>query len=65
MRLSDPGRKCDLGSPVRETCTPGSEWGDGYKGPGRLGEDTASKGAAPVKLREGYRSKTCPYPPCD
>jgi hypothetical protein len=63
MRLSDPGCKCDLGSPVRETCTPGSEWGDGYKGPCRLGEATASKGAAPARLRKGYRSKTCPYQP--
>ncbi len=32
MPLSDRDRKCDLGSPVRETCTPGSAWGDGYKG---------------------------------
>jgi hypothetical protein len=29
---------------VREICTPGSEWGDGYKVPCRLGEATDSKG---------------------
>ena len=63
MRLSDTGRKCDLGSPVQETCTPGSEWGDGYKGSCRLGEATASKGAALARLRKGYRSKACPYQP--
>src|SRR5947208_17175649 len=65
MRLSDPGRTCDLGSPVRETCTPGSEWGDGYKESCRLGEATASKGAAPARLRKGYRSEACPYQPHD
>src|SRR5439155_11682165 len=63
MRLSDPGRTCDLGSPVRETCTPGSEWGDGYKESCRLGEATASKGAASARLRKGYRSEACPYQP--
>ena len=63
MPLSDRPRKCDLGSPVRETCTPGSAWGDGFKVPCRLGEATASKGAAPARLRKGYRSKACPYQP--
>ena len=29
---------------MREICTPGSEWGDGYKVPCRLGEATDSKG---------------------
>jgi hypothetical protein len=48
MRL---GCECDLGSPVQEICTPGSAWGDGYKELCRLGEDTASKGAAPARLR--------------
>ena len=43
--------KGDLGSPVQEICTPGSEWGDGCKGPSRLGEGTALKEAAPVRLR--------------
>src|SRR5262249_7306628 len=63
-RLSDGGGKCDLGSPVRENCTPGSARGDEYKEPCRLGETTASKGAAPVRLRKGYRSKARPYQPC-
>src|SRR5262249_30327971 len=63
MRLSDRDRKCDLGSPVREICTPGSEWGDGYKGSCRLGEATASKGAAPVRLSKGYRPTAGPYQP--
>ena len=63
MPLSDRPRKCDLGSPVRETCTPGSEWGDGYKESCRLGEATASKGAASARLRKGYRPKACPYQP--
>jgi hypothetical protein len=49
---------------VREICTPGSAWGDGHKEPCRLGEATASKGAAPARLRKGYRSKACPYQPC-
>jgi hypothetical protein len=48
MRL---GCECDLGSPVQEICPPGSAWGDGYKELCRLGEDTASKGAAPARLR--------------
>jgi hypothetical protein len=61
--LKRQGRECDLGSPVRAICTPGSEWGDGHKGPCRLGEGTASKGAAPARLRQGYRSKACPYQP--
>ena len=65
MRLSDTGRKCDLGSPVREICTPGSEWGDGHKAPCRLGEATVSKGTAPARLRKGYRSEACPYQPYD
>src|SRR5262245_22462203 len=64
MRLSDRDRKCDLGSPVREICTPGSERGDGYKAPCRLGEATASKGAALARLRKGYRAEACPYQPC-
>ena len=63
MRLSDTGRKCDLGSPVREICTPGSEWGDGHKAPCRLGEATVSKGTALARLRKGYRSEACPYQP--
>src|SRR5881396_366103 len=49
---------------MREIRTPGSAWGDGYKGPCRLGEATASKGAAPARLRKGYRSEACPYQPC-
>jgi hypothetical protein len=63
MRLFDRNCKCDLGSPVRETRTPGSTWGDGHKGPCRLGEDTGSKGPAPARLRQGYRSEACPYQP--
>jgi hypothetical protein len=63
MRLSSTGHKRDLGSPVRETCTPGSEWGDGYKAPRRLGEATVSKGTAPARLRKGYRPEACPYQP--
>src|SRR5262244_928160 len=63
MRLSDRDRKCDLGSPVRDICTPGSERGDGYKAPCRLGEATASKGAALARLRKGYRAEACPYQP--
>ena len=63
MRLSESDRKCDLGSPVREICTPGSEWGDGHKAPCRLGEATVSKGTAPARLRKGYRSEASPYQP--
>ena len=64
MRLSEAyGRKRDLGSPVREICTPGSAWGDGYKAPCRLGEGTGSKEPAPARLRKGYRSEACPYQP--
>ena len=48
---------------MQEICTPGSAWGDGYKEPCQLGEDTVSKGTAPVRLRKGYRSKACPYQP--
>ena len=48
---------------MREIRTPGSAWGDGYKEPCRLGEDTAPKEAAPARLRKGYRSKACPYQP--
>ena len=55
--------KGDLGSPVREICTPGSKWGDEHKGPCRLGEATDSKETALARLRKGYRSKACPYPP--
>ena len=53
MPLSDRPRKCDLGSPVRETCTPGSAWGDGFKVPCRLGDAPVSKGPpgqAPQRL---------------
>ena len=57
------GCECDLGSPVREFRTPGSEWGDRYKAPCRLGEATVSKGTAPARLRKGYRSEACPYQP--
>ena len=63
MRLSDTGRTCDLGSPVREIRTPGSAWGDGHKVPCRLGEATVSKGTVRARLRKGYRSKACPYQP--
>src|SRR5438874_6281899 len=62
-RLTRLGCECDLGSPVQENCTPGSAWGDGYKEPCRLGEGTAPKEAAPARLRQGYRSKACPYQP--
>src|SRR5262245_52581982 len=62
-RLTGTGRECDLGSPVREICTPGSAWGDRTKAPCRLGEATVSKGAAPARLRKGYGSETCPYQP--
>ncbi len=54
MPLSDRYRKCDLGSPVRETRTPGSAWGDGFKEPCRLGEghclERGSSGEAPQRL---------------
>src|ERR1700739_21088 len=49
--LTRLGCECDLGSPVQETCTPGSAWGDGYKESCRLGEGTAPKEAAPARLR--------------
>src|ERR1019366_4447062 len=55
--------ECDLGSPVQEICTPGSKWGDEHKGSCRLGQATVSKEAALARLRKGYRSKACPYPP--
>jgi hypothetical protein len=61
--LTRPGCECDLGSPVREICTPGSEWGNRYKEQRRLGEGTVAKATAPVRLRTGYRSKTCSYQP--
>jgi hypothetical protein len=58
MPLSDRPRKCDLGSPVREICTPGSEWGDGYKVPCRLGDAPVSKGTA----RPGSAKANAPRP---
>ena len=58
MPLSDRPRKCDLGSPVRETCTPGSAWGDGFKVPCRLGDAPVSKGTA----RPGSAKATAPRP---
>ena len=61
--LTGYGSECGLGSPVREICTPGSKWGDEHKGSCRLGEATVPKEAALARLRKGYRSKACPYPP--
>jgi hypothetical protein len=61
--LTGGGCECDLGSPVREICTPGSAWGDRSKVPCRLGEGTGSKEPAPARLRKGYRSEACPYQP--
>jgi hypothetical protein len=57
MRLSEAhGRKCDLGSPVREICTPGSAWGDEHKALRRLGEALARKG----QLQRGSAKATAP-----
>jgi RNA-directed DNA polymerase len=43
---------------VQEICTPGSEWGDGFKAPCRLGEATDSKG----QRRRGSAKATAPRP---
>jgi len=43
---------------VREICTPGSAWGEGYKVPCRLGEATDSKG----QPRRGSAKATAPRP---
>jgi hypothetical protein len=41
----------------------GSERGDEYKRPRRLGEGTEVKASATVRLRKGYRFEARPYPP--
>src|SRR5215471_93952 len=55
--------QCHLGSPVRETCTPGSAWGDENKRPCLLGEASARKRLRPQGSAQATVVKTRLYQP--
>src|ERR1022692_1041551 len=55
--------ECALGSPLREICTAGSDWGDESKKSCRLGEASGAKAPSAARLRKGYRFKARLYRP--
>src|ERR1039457_6983748 len=57
--------ECALGSPLREICTAGSDWGDESKKSCRLGEASGAKAPSAARLRKGYRFKARLYRPFD
>src|ERR1035441_10892280 len=46
--------ECALGSPLREICTAGSDWGDESKKSCRLGEATGAQGPAAGRVRQRH-----------
>ena len=52
-----------MGSPLREIRTAGSDWGDEYKKPCRLGEVAGAKAPPAARLRKGYRFEARLYRP--
>jgi hypothetical protein len=56
-------RQCQLGSLVREICTPGSAWGDENKGPCPLGEASAPKRLRPQGTAQAKVVKARLYQP--
>src|SRR5712691_11136664 len=56
--------QCHLGSPVRETCTPGSAWGDELKRSCPLGERCSRKRSTSSGSARATADKVRLYHPC-